>query len=337
MNLKQTLKKVLLNTGTMRFRRSFTAKSLAILFYHSVSDRRAEQASYIPQGITTEPNLFRQHMRLLRKEYNPITLNDACNWLNEKQDIPPNSVIVTFDDGFEDNAVLAAPIMEDVGIYGTFYLTANCIEQQTLPWFCKIRYLFQTGKKKEIEIVDPATKCKWRLAQPKECRSAWLHLAYPCAKLLCEEQESWIRYLESMFNTQYDSQYAPKMMSWEQANEMARRGHLIGNHTFSHPNVAFQTAENQRSEITWAHELLANRLDTPLEHFSYPHPCLNPQWDIYSQTFIREKGYKTIVTTEFGSVKQTDSPFLLKRIPIDNTDLDTLRWKLENAFAGITV
>jgi peptidoglycan-N-acetylglucosamine deacetylase len=47
------------------------------------------------------------------------------------------------------------------------------------------------------------------------------------------------------------------------AREIANAGHTIGNHTFSHPNLIFASAQQTKAEIQQCHEILA---DTVGEH-----------------------------------------------------------------------
>ena len=338
MAVKTVIKNILLNSNALRLKQCFLPQSVLILYYHSISPDRKSQASYITTGITIETDYFREQMRTLKRDYHPITLDEMYEWVQGRIQIPRRSVVVTFDDGFEDNYQYAAPIMEEFGMRGTFYLTTRCVERQTLPWFCKILYLFGKAKEEKKVFTDSKTGEKWDTTDPeqysKAYSSSYLH---PCAKLSGEEQDVWIERLESDLGIRYDENLAPKMMSWQQARELVQRGHIIGNHTYSHPNVAHLSPENQKNEIRLSHELLSKNLEIPPVHFSYPHPCLSPQWDVLSQEQILELGYKTIVLTEFGSVNQQSLLGQLGRVTVGQWGTAALRWKLETAFAGIKI
>ncbi len=332
--LKRIAKKIILNFGLLNVKRCFLPKTALILYYHSVVHDPREYGDHINPGIAIGTKLFREQMQLLRKKYHPVTVEEIRRWIVDGVDLPPRSVAVTFDDGFADNFTVAAPVMEELGIRGGFYLTANSVDNQTLPWFCKIHYLFEKWKASGKKFTDTENRL-WSVDEPVKYAEAYRHFGYPCARVSLEGQEMRIAKLESLLGIRYDASNAPKMMTWNNANDLARRGHLIGNHTFSHPNVAQLTSEDQKSEIERSQALLRKHMECSVEHFSYPHPCLNPQWDKTSQELIRETGYKSIVLTEPGWVTRNSSPLQLSRVTIGSWPLDVFSWKIETAFAGI--
>jgi peptidoglycan/xylan/chitin deacetylase (PgdA/CDA1 family) len=140
---------------------------------------------------------------------------------------------------------------------------------------------------------------------------------------------------EDRLKIRYDEKDAPKMMDWEMARNLIRRNHIIGNHTFSHPNVAHVSPETQVFEIEESHRLLSEHLNHHVEHFSYPHPCLKPQHDEHSDDLVQKLGYKTIVLTDYGWVRENTSPFLIPRLSLAQMETNTFVWRLETAFARI--
>ncbi|MDR2441438.1 MAG: polysaccharide deacetylase family protein [Planctomycetaceae bacterium] len=335
MLFKEKLKTLLLQTRALRFRQWMLPRSAVILAYHSVTTDWQKQADYINRGISTDAERFDEQMRMLRQEYNPVTLNDIAGWLRGTQSLPPRSVAVTFDDGFADNYDVAAPIMEKYNIRGTVYLTVNAIQRQELPWFCRTTFLFQQAEIRKIVLTDTETKRTWNLGNPKENREAFVYYCYPCAKLVGEELQNYIEKLETWFGFRLDLNNVCGMMTFDQARKLRQHGHIIGNHTFSHGNLAHIPQEFLYQEIAEADKILEQELGEPVEHFSYPHPCLDPQWNNATLAETKKLNYKTAVLTNFGLVTRSCLPLLLPRIMISNQDNKEFRWKLETALAGI--
>jgi peptidoglycan/xylan/chitin deacetylase (PgdA/CDA1 family) len=313
------------------------SRSVLILAYHSVSADWRKQSDYIARDITTDSEIFEQHMRILRKEYNPVTLEEVSDWLRGTYSLPSRSVAVTFDDGFADNYEVAAPIMEKYGIRGTIYLTVSAVMRQELPWFCRTNFLFQQAKNKNIVLTDTKINRTWNFGNPAENREAFIFYCYPCARLSGEELLSYVDGLESWFGFHLDLREARGMMTFEQARNLRQRGHIIGNHTFSHCNVAHIIDELLHREMIEANEILASELGEPVEHFSYPHPCLDPQWNNATLDKTIKLNHKTAVLTSYGTVTRRSSPLLLPRIMLCNQNDQEFRWKLENALARIQV
>ena len=56
---------------------------------------------------------------------------------------PKNSFALTFDDGFENNMSIAAPILTDYKVPATIYVTTNFIENNEMSWIDKIESAFK--------------------------------------------------------------------------------------------------------------------------------------------------------------------------------------------------
>lgn len=60
------------------------------------------------------------------------------------------------------------------------------------------------------------------------------------------------------------------------ARAIAAGGHLIGNHTMSHPWLAWQSATRIREELTGCNAALEDALGIPIRYFRPPHGALRP-------------------------------------------------------------
>ena len=356
---KHAIKSLILRSGFLRFFSvDFRPQEAAILCYHSIPpDSQDEQVSilatinfmgqgginptitkeqddHISRAISVDADMFDEHMRMLREKYNPVTLDDIADWNNGKKQLPPRSVAVTFDDGFEDNYTVAAPIMEKYGIFGAFYLTVNAVTKDELPWFCRTIYLFQEAERRNLVLTDTENGRAWNLGNPDENHEAFILYSNPCATKTDKVLEAYVEKLENWFGYKLDLTKGPRMMTFDQARELRQRGHIVGNHTYSHGNMGHIPPEELDSEIVRANEILERELGGKSEHFSYPHPCLNPQWNEQSLALTKKIGFKTAVLTDQGVVTKTSNPLLLQRVIPGNEDADAFCWRLENAFAG---
>jgi peptidoglycan/xylan/chitin deacetylase (PgdA/CDA1 family)/glycosyltransferase involved in cell wall biosynthesis len=96
---------------------------IPVLCYHGlVSDDKQHENC----GIHVPVFLFRQHMAyLLRKGYTPITFRDLEN-IN-RLDRSKRYVILSFDDGYENNYTLLYPILKEFGYTCTIFLVAGAV------------------------------------------------------------------------------------------------------------------------------------------------------------------------------------------------------------------
>lgn len=95
-----------------------------VLLYHSVSPSRADGDD--PWQVTLAD--FKQHMALVAASgRTPLTASGYARWLRGDTDLPQRPIVVTFDDGFSDFADAALPVLDDLGIAATLFVTTGWV------------------------------------------------------------------------------------------------------------------------------------------------------------------------------------------------------------------
>jgi peptidoglycan/xylan/chitin deacetylase (PgdA/CDA1 family) len=91
---------------------------VVVLLYHRINDE-------LRDGVTNGIEQFDQHMGILSKSANVVSLRSLLNPDAYQQPTRKPKVVVTFDDGYEDNYSVAAPILERHGIHATFFVSTG--------------------------------------------------------------------------------------------------------------------------------------------------------------------------------------------------------------------
>lgn len=336
MNVKTTAKswtkKAFLGSPVLRIVRRFTSPRAVILGYHSVQDRPELFASFLGSGLTHPTCIFQRQMELLARKYTPVNIEAITLFLREGARLPRNAVAVTFDDGYRDNYEIVGPILQRLGIPATFYLTAGWIGTNEIPWFCRLRHAFGTTSRTEWN--DPMRAQLWNLSDP-ENRKAALSAAFDLAAAMdhdtCQAAVHAIEQQLAVVPLAFDG---PLMMTWENAKELYKAGHVIGSHTMSHPNVAHLRGEGaMRWELIESKRQIEEKLQASVAHFCYPHPGLKTQWSAKTTEIVQQAGYRTAGTTKGGPVYGKTNPFALNRL-IAPLGEDNFLWALETGFLG---
>jgi peptidoglycan/xylan/chitin deacetylase (PgdA/CDA1 family) len=98
------------------------ATRIPILGYHSISE--TPEVHIAPFAV--RPGDFERHLDLIVAHgATALTISDLVARLDGGEALPERTVAITFDDGFEDNLTVAAPLLEARGLPATVYLTTG--------------------------------------------------------------------------------------------------------------------------------------------------------------------------------------------------------------------
>lgn len=93
------------------------AKALPILMYHHVSPA--------PGLVTVSPQTFRSHLQALRAAgWRSAGLDEVARFF-AGEPIAPRTCIITFDDGYRDNAIHAAPALQEFGFSAVVFVVTG--------------------------------------------------------------------------------------------------------------------------------------------------------------------------------------------------------------------
>ncbi|GGI81728.1 polysaccharide deacetylase family protein [Shewanella gelidii] len=102
---------------------SFTADSAVIMQYHHVS-------SDTPAITSVSPKQFKAHMQYLAQEgFQVVPLSTIVESIRKGQDLPEKTVAITFDDGYQNIADNAHPILKEYGFPYTLFVATDPIEK----------------------------------------------------------------------------------------------------------------------------------------------------------------------------------------------------------------
>jgi peptidoglycan/xylan/chitin deacetylase (PgdA/CDA1 family) len=131
MNLKRqalyfsyrALRKFGILSGVMNF-----SSYASIIMCHRVNN-------YDFNELTTPTTIFEELLSILSAEYRVIPLNELIISLMEKRTIEPRTVVLTFDDGYQDNFLIAAPLLKKYNLPATFFVTSGYVgTDKVFPW-----------------------------------------------------------------------------------------------------------------------------------------------------------------------------------------------------------
>lgn len=103
-------------------------ENLTVIMYHSILEEGKKSSDY----IITVNQLEKDLSWLIDHGYNPVTCLELIKYTNSEGDLPPNPILITFDDGMYNNMSVGLPILEKYGFSAVFSIVGSYAQEYSL-------------------------------------------------------------------------------------------------------------------------------------------------------------------------------------------------------------
>jgi peptidoglycan/xylan/chitin deacetylase (PgdA/CDA1 family) len=104
--------------------------NVPILMYHYLSVPPADADIY-RQDLSVAPELFAAQLDAMKEAgYTTISLYALQGHLMQGTPLPPNPVVITFDDGYRDNYENALPLLREREMTATFFVVTDFMDEE---------------------------------------------------------------------------------------------------------------------------------------------------------------------------------------------------------------
>ncbi len=256
---------------------------------------------------------FEKHLKLVVKYNTPISLKRLI--LNKE--LPPNPIVLTFDDGYKNNYKYAFPLLKKFNFPATIFLTTGFIDQTTFIWPDRLEFIIDHAVNKDINFQWQDDKLTLALKTNAEKMTTIRFFKEYLKSLPESDRLAFLDELQKFLKIEYTWDKIPPVLlplSWDEIREMRASGLIaFGSHTVTHPILSKCTNEQQRKEIELSHIRIKEELAEECKLFAYP----NGQpfdYNQYTVQLLKERGYLGAVTAVFGYAhNNTQDNFHLNR------------------------
>jgi peptidoglycan/xylan/chitin deacetylase (PgdA/CDA1 family) len=281
----------------------WTGRRLSILVFHRVL---ARPDPLFPGEV--DAARFDQLMLTVSKGFRVLPLGDAVKSLAAGT-LPPRALVITFDDGYADNAEVALPILARHGLRATFFVTSGFLDGGRM-WNDSIIETLRRSRLDSIELSEfgLGTRVIKSVADRRQVIDALIQVV--------KYQEPGARSASlARLSLLAGSPALPDdlMMSSDQVRQMHRAGMEIGGHTVGHPILATLSDEEARAEIDGGRRALQSLIDAPVDVFAYPNGGPDRDYDCRHVDIVRNLGFVGAVTTAHGAAASGADCFQLPR------------------------
>jgi peptidoglycan/xylan/chitin deacetylase (PgdA/CDA1 family) len=236
-----------------------------IAYYHIVADTEVPHVKQLyPVRSVVD---FESDLDTFLEFYQPITLQTLIESLNNGSPLPDNSFLLTFDDGFRENAEVIAPILLKKGVPAAFFVTTGFLDNRGMAHHNKISLLLE--RMAQLGSASPRQEIREALQgygiDCSDLRTALLSIE-------CRNREAVDRIaalLKYDFQTYLSS--ARPYLSCEEVRSLIDRGFAIGAHSIDHPRYADISADDQLHQTKASVRFLSEQFSLRYRAFAFPH------------------------------------------------------------------
>lgn len=304
--------------------------NVSIVMYHYVRDLKGSRYPKI-KGLDLAD--FRKQIEFLTENFTIVRMEDVIDSIEGKKELPQNSLLLTFDDGYIDHYTNVFPVLMEYGIQGSFFIPAKLLEQNILLDVNKIHFILACGKIADIknDVLDLLNiyRHKGYDIEPNDTLYKSLAIANRfddrdtifVKRILQNEISEDIRNeISSILFEKYagcsEEQFSKELyLNMEQLKVMKTNGMFIGLHGYEHYWMGKLPAEKIEMEVDKALKVMSEVINPKKWVMNYPYGSYSD--DVIK--IIQEKGACLGLSTEVG-VASLDQNFLFHLSRFDTND-----------------
>ena len=274
----------------------------AILMLHHVRPGGGTDTGFAPnRGLEITPEFLAaviDHVRA--RGYEIISLAHAVERLRTGDSGRP-FVVLTLDDGYQDNIDHAVPVFRVANAPYTIFFAPAITDGTCELWWRILELAIRDNDAVQAEIEGERLSLSAQTAEQK--MSAFMALYWPVRRMEEHEQRRWIRRFASAYEIDVDLYCRSVAMDWDAVRTLAEDPLCtIGAHTINHYAVARLPAEEALAEMRRSADRLAAETGVRPQFFAYPY---GDEGSAGPRDFdlAVEAGFTAAVTTAKGVIK----------------------------------
>lgn len=299
-----------------------------ILFYHQIAERE-----YDPFCLAvTRKNFFLQ-LKFLKRYYQIISMDKLIFHLKNGGNKTKKYIVLTFDDGYSDNYSNARPILKNLKIPATFFISSVNINKTEPYWWDSLTALFDPCIKLSniIKVKFNNREFIWKINSATK-HKAFFEIHSLVQRLPVNTINKIIDQLRLKVKYPAEPAIPYRAMNEVEIGNLAKNSlFCVGAHTHNHLFLSKQPAQTQKREIVMNKQILEKIIRLPVKYFSYPYGT-KESYTAQTMRYLKENGFQAACSTSRGIVALGVNLYELPRIPVCNWNIMRFESEIEDCF-----
>ena len=248
-------------------------------------------------GAEFGADTFEQTVAYLKRNFRVITLEAAVAELRDGPSRDAPAVVLTFDDGLENNVTVAYPILARHGVPAAFFVCPGLVDEGRWLWTHDARARLATlddAERKHVAASAGASQPSIDAIVERLKRMTVAERAHQLAAL---------RQRTAGFKPSPEQERAFNLASWSQLAGLDPALITIGSHSWSHEIMIGMDSGELEREVVASRQRIEQALARKVDYFCYP----NGDFDEAALDAVR-RHYAAALSTRAGVVRRDRDP-----------------------------
>lgn len=252
-----------------------------VLYYHRMV-REAKPGRFMFRNSMTLDR-FRTTMAWIKERFHPLGIEEMAHGWQHGRRWPKRSVVVTFDDGFKNN-LLAARILNELGMTATFFVLSGVIDSDFRPWNIRFEHIVDHAPSGRIRMPGGLVDFDNRREKRKWLSTTKTRLL----ALSLEARDDALDEMASALGAEPIDKNDSECQYFDAADlrELCALGMTVGSHAATHSDLTRCDDRSLHHELVESKEQLGGWIGRSVDFLSYPDGRYNDKvLDVASQHY----------------------------------------------------
>ena len=259
---------VLHGSGSLRLygsvRRKLWPAEVCVLGLHRVLSAEEYGRVNSLEAILMRESTFGEMLAYLKQRFQVISLDTFLQPRKPTRQRTKPLCLITFDDGWRDNYTTALPLLRKFDLPAVVFLATATMGQPDGFWVEQFIAAWKdTPRRDRMQL-------HWQALQKDGNDPLVLETVIELLKHKSSaERDRMLAQLLPAKDKPEASTQVDRMLSWQEAMEMAESGVEIGSHTVNHPLLPYEDDSSLREELAQSKRIIEGRLGKSVSAFEW--------------------------------------------------------------------